>query len=312
MQMGGSVQISVVTPVYGKSLDLEALHARLCTTLERIVDSFEILMVDDANPTDSWSVITRLASIDPRVRGIALSRNFGQHRAIAAGLDHVKGEWVVVMDCDLQDRPEAIADLYEAVQKGYDIVTAQRTNRQSPLLERLTSKIFYRVFKSLSQIDHDSSVSSFGIYSRASIEAVKSHGEQSRSFGMIVNLIGFRRTSTPVEHSRAVSGRSNYTFLKRLQLAMDIIVAHSNKPLRLSIKIGFIMALCSFLYGIKLIVNYLLTSQAVVGWTSLMVSIYLVGGLIILNLGILGLYLGKVYDEVKARPVYLIRDTTFV
>jgi len=303
--------ISVVTPVYGCAPSLNKLYEQLKTTLEKITDDFEIIMVNDASPDNAWEVITQLAAKDARVKGIDLSRNFGQHRAITAGLDFAKGEWVVVMDCDLQDRPEEIAKLYAKAMEGYDVVVGQRVQRQDSFLKKFTSKLFYKVYNYLTDSSIDPSIGNFGIYHRKVIESIKQLKEQNRSFGLFVHWSGFRRIQIPIEHAARQEGRSSYTLSKLFQLAADSIVAHSNKPLKLSVAIGFALSFVSILFAFWLVIRYFLFAMPPTGWTSVMVSMYFLAGLIIGSVGMTGLYIGKIFDEVKGRPLYLIRETTF-
>jgi len=305
------VHISVVTPVYGHQLNLNELFTRLRDTLIRITEDFEIIMVNDASPDNAWEVIKNLATKDPRVKGIDLSRNFGQHHAITAGLDCACGEWIVVMDCDLQDKPEEIEKLYQTAQGGYDIVLGQRTKRKDSFLKKIFSRLFYGVLRYLSDIDHDPSIANFGIYSRKVIDSVILYKEQFRSFGIFVHLVGFRKTCIPVEHAARTVGKSSYPFRKKWDLAIDSIVANSNKSLRLSIKFGFMVFALSITYAGWIVVRFISHGIGVTGWTSIMVSIYLISGLLFMNIGFLGLYLGKVFEETKKRPLYIIRGTTF-
>lgn len=306
-----SPHISVVTPVYGFGLDLAALHERLESSISQITDSFEVLMVNDASPGGDWKTIVELSSKDSRVKGINLSRNFGQHRAITAGLDLARGDWCVVMDCDLQDRPEEIPRLYQKAQEGFDSVVARRGNRQDPLLTKLGSKIFYHLFNYLTEQKLDNRIANYGIYSRRVIQAVLTFKELDRSFGLLAAQVGFPRTSIIVSHDARISNQSGYSFKKKVNLALDHILSHSNKPLRLAVKGGFFLSLAAFLYASWLIIRYVSDGGTVSGWTSLIVSMFFLSGVIISLIGVVGLYIGKIYNEVRNRPLYIIADTTF-
>ncbi|WP_254901142.1 glycosyltransferase family 2 protein [Tuberibacillus sp. Marseille-P3662] len=300
--------ISVVAPVYGCASCLKELYQRLRNTLEPITPHFEVILVNDQSPDEAWPVMQQLCDQDIRIKAIALSRNFGQHHAITAGLDYTKGDWVVVMDCDLQDQPEEIPKLYEQAQTGYDIVFARRTERKDRFFKRLSSKMFYALYSYLTDEPFDHTIANFSICSRQVINEVITLREQSRSYPLSLKWLGFRWTAVNVEHAERHSGQSSYSLKKLLRFALDSITSQSNKPLRLSIKFGFMVALISFLYGCFLIYKYLFLYQPVAGWTSVMVSIYFIGGLLFANLGIIGLYIGKVFDETKARPLYVIRS----
>jgi len=305
------MKISVVTPVYGCAKSLNTLYQRLQTTLSTITQEFEIIMVNDASPDDAWEQIKALAKKDARVKGINLSKNFGQHYAITAGLDFAAGEYVVVMDCDLQDQPEEIIKLYNKMQEGYDIVFGRRAKRQDHLFKRLSSKLFYKVYDYLTESDTDNTIANFSIVKQKVVLEYRRLKEQNRSFYLFINWLGFKKTKVDIEHAKREEGKSSYTFKKLFNLAIDGIVAQSNKPLKLSIKYGFLISLFSLLYGFWLVFRYFYFSIPVQGWTSVMVSIYFIGGLLFANMGILGLYIGKIFDETKSRPLYIISELTF-
>jgi glycosyltransferase involved in cell wall biosynthesis len=303
--------ISVVIPVFKAERCLSELYQRLKTSLEVISTDFEIILVEDCGGDNSWPMIEQLAAADPRVIGIQFSRNFGQHYGITAGLDCCNGDWVVVMDCDLQDRPEEIQHLYAKAQEGFDVVLARRGTRRDPLLKRITSWLFYKAFSFLSDIDYDGETGNFRIMSRKVVENFRRMGEQLRFFGGLVQWMGFPTASIEVEHAERFEGKSTYTFSKLWKLASETIIAHSDKPLRLAVRFGFLMTIFSFFYGAHILGNALFYRSPITGWSSLIVSIYFIGGIIIAILGILGIYLGKTFDESKKRPLYIINKTTF-
>ncbi len=216
------------------------------------------------------------------------------------------------MDCDLQDQPEEIVKLYKKAKEGYDVVVGKRVKRKDKPLKIFGSKIFYKIYNYFTETNVDSSIGNFGIYSRKVINSVNRLREQSRSFGLFVLWSGFKRIEIEIKHSQRKKGESSYSFSKLLNLAVDSIVAHSNKPLKLSVKLGFALSFISLIYAIWLIVKYFVWSIPVVGWTSIIVSIYFIAGLIIGNIGMLGIYIGKIFDEVKGRPLYLIDEVTFL
>jgi len=303
-------EISVVVPAYRCERFIEELYARLVTTLERIGVSFEVIFVNDASPENDWEVIKELSNADKRVKGINFSRNFGQHYAITAGLDSAKGNWIVVMDCDLQDRPEEIEKLYKKALEGYDIAYARRDKRKDGILKKLSSMYFYRVLSYLTEIEQDETVGNFGIYSRKSIDAVIKMKETLRYFPVKIRWAGFNSATISVEHNANRERKSSYSLDKLLGLAFDVMIATSNKPLKLVVKLGLIISLTSLILAVYLIVETLKGSYYVLGWPSLIVSIWFLSGMIILILGIIGLYLGKVFDEVKNKPLYIIKETT--
>ena len=302
--------ISVVIPVYKAEDCLKELYKRLVRSLETISQDFEIVLVEDCGGDRSWEIILELAKKDPRVKGIQFSRNFGQHYGITAGLDHCDGDWVVVMDCDLQDAPEEIPQLYAKALEGYDVVLARRGKRKDPWLKRLTSWLFYQTFNYLADLNYDAQVGNFRIISRKVVNSFRLMRENLRFFGGLVDWMGFPTASIDIQHAERLAGKSTYTFRKLWNLATDTIIAYSDKPLRISIKVGFFISLLSFIYGTYLVIRALIYGSPVTGWSSLIVSLYFLGGIIISILGILGIYLGKVFDETKKRPLYLIRNAT--
>ena len=303
--------ISIVVPVYKAENCLDELYSRLKQALETISPNFEIVLVEDCGGDSSWQVIERLARQDGRVKGIQFSRNFGQHYGITAGLDYCDGDWVVVMDCDLQDRPEEIPRLYAKAQEGFDIVLARRGQRQDPLLKRFTSWLFYKLFSYLADMEYDGETGNFRIMSRKVVESFRKMREQLRFFGGLVQWMGFPTASIEVQHAERHEGQSSYTFAKLWKLAAETIIAYSDKPLRLAVRFGFIMAFLAFCYGVYTLVLATIYSVPIMGWSSLIVSLYFIGGIIIALLGIIGIYLGKTFDESKKRPLYIVSRATF-
>lgn len=304
-------RISVVIPVYKAENCLDELYLRLKAALESITPEFEIVLVEDCGDDNSWQVIKRLAAADPRVRGIQFSRNFGQHYGITAGLDICQGDWVVVMDCDLQDRPEEIPRLYAKAQEGYDVVLARRGQRNDPAVKRLTSWLFYKAFNYLADMNYDGETGNFRIVSRKVVNSYRTMRERLRFFGGLVAWMGFPTASVEVQHDERFAGQTSYTFRKLWKLASETIIAYSDKPLRLSIRFGFVISALAFAYGGYIIYRALVHDAPIMGWSSMIVSLYFLGGIVISILGILGVYLGKAFDETKGRPLYIINHTTF-
>lgn len=302
--------ISVVIPVYKGADCLQELFERLQSALAPITRDYEIIFVEDCGGDGSWEKIQELAHMDSRITGIQFSRNFGQHYGITAGLDYCKGDWVVVMDCDLQDRPEEIPRLFEKAQEGYEIVLARRGLRKDPLLKRFTSWIYYKVFSYLADIKYDGDIGNFRIISKKVVKNYRQMREQLRFFGGLVSWMGFPSASIEVQHDERFSGNTSYTFRSLWKLAMETIIAYSDKPLRISIRFGFLISTLAFAYGAYIIYRALVYGVAVTGWGSLIVSIYFLGGIIISILGVMGVYLGKVFEETKRRPLYIIGKVT--
>lgn len=302
--------ISVVIPVYKAQDCLYELYHRLIATLEPMTSDFEILMVEDCGGDRSWEIIVELSRKDPRVRGFQFSRNFGQHYGISAGLDNSTGDWVVIMDCDLQDRPEEIPNLYRKAQEGYDIVHAKRAQRQDNAFKRWTSMLFSKTFNYLSGMKFDAEVANFRILSRRVVETFRNMREHLRFTGALLYWMGFPTAYIRVQHDKRFAGNTSYSINKLLSLAGETIIAYSEKPLRLSIWVGFGCSFFGFANGIFVVYRYFANDVPVMGWTSLIVSIFFVGGITISLLGVLGVYLGKTFNEVKRRPLYIIRNST--
>ncbi len=301
--------LSVVTPAYKCAECLPELYRRLTAVLSALTPDYEIIIIDDGSPQNDWEIISGLCAKDSHVRGLKLSRNFGQHSAITAGLDHTRGDWVVVMDCDLQDQPEEIVKLYRKAQEGYDVVLARRSERTHSFFRKLASDLFTLLYNYLGDIDFDNSVANFSVCSRAVIKGVCSLRERNRSFPVFLLHVGFRRITVDVEHGTRFAGESAYSFNKLLDFAVQCVVSQSNKPLRLSIRFGFALAAFSIFYGLIIVGRYFLYSVNVPGWTTLAVLMCFLGGLGFANLGFIGLYLGKVFDEVKHRPLYFVQTS---
>ncbi len=302
-----SLRLSVVIPVYRSEFALPILCERIAMSLADLDGGYEIIFVDDRSPDGSWKLIAKLAKEFPTVKAVRLSRNFGQHYAITAGLDLANGDWVVVMDGDLQDRPEEIPKLLAKGEEGFDIVLAQRVQRADALRKRASSAIFYKCFSLLSGFSMDPSVGTFRIMRRPVVEALRSMRESRRLFGGFVQWVGFETGYVEVQHDPRVEGKSSYGWRKLLKLALDGIVAFSNRPLYLSIAIGFIFSVASAVYGLSLVIGFLINRKiGISGWLSTMTVTSFIGGLVLLNLGIVGIYVGRIYDESKRRPLYVI------
>jgi len=298
--------ISVVSPVYKAENIIDELVRRIAESVSRINEDFEIILVEDGSPDNSWGRIANNCERDARVKGIKLTRNFGQHYAITAGLDFAQGDYIVVMDCDLQDRPEEIINLYESVANDYDAVIARRHERNDGLFKKLFSFLFYKALSYLTGVKHDHTVANFGIYSKKMIDNIKLMRESIRYFPTMVKWIGYNVHYIDVEHSERIEGNTSYSFKKLIVLSTDIILAYSDKPLILMIQTGVFISFFSFLFAAYNIYKALVGEIEIMGFASLIVSVWLLSGIIIIILGVLGLYIGKTFEGVKNRPIYLI------
>jgi polyisoprenyl-phosphate glycosyltransferase len=305
-----AVQISVVVPVYLGAPFLEQLYQRLRDAISPITEAFEIILVDDRGPDDSWRIIRELSKRDARVRGVQLSRNFGQHNAISAGLSESRGRYTVIMDCDLQDRPEEIPRLYAKIQEGYDCVLARRRVRRDRWSKRLSSWVFYKVFNYFTDMNYDGTVANFSIISRVVVDTLKAMPEVVRFYGGLLAWAGFDKAFIDVQHDPRSDGQSSYTLGKLMRLGSNVILAHSAKPLRLCIGLGVVIALLSLAAGIVIVARALLFGTPVAGWPTLIVSVQFSTGAIISTLGVLGMYIERIFAQVKGRPAFVIRERT--
>lgn len=300
------MKISVVVPVYGCKKALPELHRRLVESIEQITEDYEIILVDDHCPQNSWETICEICGQDSHVKGVELSRNFGQMKAILAGLDMVSGDWVVVMDCDLQDRPEEIPHLYAKALEGYDVVFARRKQRKDGALKVLLSKAFYKVYEFATDGNYDGAVCNFSIVKRKVIENYCKMREYHRGYVMYLRWLGYRQAVLDVEHDERYDGESSYSFSKRLDVALDLLTSQSDKVLRLFVKLGFLASIISFFVIVALIIMKLV-SDITIGWTSTIATIIMIGGNLTMVIGVVGMYVGNIFMQTKNRPLYVVR-----
>ena len=300
--------LSVVSPVYGCEGCLEELVLRVRSAVAVTGMSLELLLVDDGSPDRSWDRITELTRIYPEVRGLSLSRNFGQHYAIAAGIEHARGEMVAVMDCDLQDLPEELPRLVALAQAGNDIVFAQRSQRQDSALKRVGSYAFHRVLSYLTEVRHDHSTANFGVFTRKVIDTINQMPESDRCFPLMVKWTGFQTALVPVQHAERSAGESGYSLRKLVRLAISVVLSYSDKPLRLVVKLGLAFSAMALLIVALSVYRYSIGDVSVAGFTSVVASIWLLGGIMIFCLGVIGLYLGRLFNDAKGRPYYIVSE----
>jgi glycosyltransferase involved in cell wall biosynthesis len=301
-------EIAVVVPVYKGRPMLRELRDRLFQTLKSITPNFSIILVDDSSPDQSWSLIQQLGQEDSRIRGILLSRNFGQHNAITAGLDHARAHWYVVMDCDLQDAPEDISLLYERARQGFDVVVGIRRKEGHSLLKRISSKLFYRTFNFLAGIELDWSVSNYRIFSDRVAEGFRQMREQMRFLPASLSFMGFHVGTVELPHHPRTHGRSSYTLSKLVSLASNTILAHSQMPLKIVAAFGLFLSIAAMTMAGLIAARAAIWGVSVTGWASLIVAVFAVGGVQIFLIGIVGIYVGKNFEEAKKRPLYFVKD----
>lgn len=302
------MKISIVSPEYKGEKMVRALVDRIRESLSPITEDFEIILVNDASPDNTWEEIKKVCAEEPRVKGINLSRNFGENYAITAGLSFVTGDWIVVMDCDLQNRPEDVPLLLNKALEGYDIVYARRVDKHFGFFKRLSSTMYHGVLQWLSGVKQDSAVAEFGIYSAKVIREYNKLPEAARSFANLITSLGFKSTSIPVTHADRMEGETSYSFSKLMKIAMDVILSNSNKPLKMAVGLGAVIVAVAVVMIVYTFVDYFLNPQPA-GFSSTFISIWLLGGLNIFILGIVGLYIDRIFNQVKGRPLFIVSET---
>ena len=300
--------LSVVSPVFLAEGIVDELVKRITEEVSKITQDYEILLVEDGSSDKSWKKIEDNCKTDKRIKGIKLSRNFGQHYAITAGLKESRGDYVVVMDCDLQDDPSFIPSLLEKAQTGFDVVVARRINRQDTTRKRLSSIAFHSIFSYMTNKSQDSSIGNFGIYHRKVIDSVLAMGDYSKFFPAQIQWVGFKQTTLSFPHSARFSGTSSYSWRRLLNLASNNILAFSDKPLRLAVVFGFFVSLVSFVLGIMYLFLGILGAIQVSGFVTVIATLFMSTGSIIMVIGVVGVYVGKTFEASKNRPLYLIED----
>lgn len=304
-----SILLSIVSPCYGAPTLLQELVKQITSAAKDITPDYEIILVEDASPDNSRDIIRDICSKDNHVKGVFLSRNFGQQAALNAGLDTAKGEWVVTLDCDLQNPPSHIHELYEKAQEGYDIVFASRQNRPDNYFMTQGSKLFNRLIGFLTNTRQDESVAEFVIYNRKVVDAMKQMGDYVRYYPLMDKWVGFRYTKVQVPHDARTDGKvSSYSISKRIGLAITTTIAFSTKALHLIVYFGVAITFIAILLALGLAIDYIITGITVSGWFTLFVSMWFIAGIIIMVLGIIAVYIGNIFDEVKRRPSYIIGE----
>ena len=299
------IEVSVVVPVYGCADCLGALHERLTQSVREATPDYEIVFVDDRSPDGAWEVLEELASSDSALRVVRLSRNFGQHAAITAGVAHSTGRWVVVMDCDLQDPPEEIPRLHAKAKEGYDIVFTRRRGRRGSFFRRQASRLYFRLLNLALKTDMSHEVGNFSIVSRRVADAFLRVNDIDRHYLMILRWLGFEHATIEFEHADRYRGKSAYTLAALIRFAFDGLFFQTTTLLRWIVNAGFGISILGVLLAGLFVVNYFVRT-GYPGWTSLGVLLLLLSGFIIVSTGVTGLYIGKIFTQVKGRPLYVV------
>jgi len=298
--------LSVVVPIFNEEEVIDVLHRRLVETLERSGETFELVLVDDGSRDRSFDRMAALAETDRRVVLVRLSRNFGHQVAISAGVDAARGQAVALIDADLQDPPEVLLQMIARWREGYDVVYGRRTRRQGETwFKRATAATFYRLIRRLTAIDIPADTGDFRLMSRRVVEVLKQFQERNRFVRGMVAWIGYRQTAVDYERAVRLAGETKYPLAKMLRFAADAIVSFSFAPLRLATGLGLLVSTAAFGYAVYAVLARVFGWDVVHGWASLMVAVVFLGGVQLVSLGIIGEYVGRVYDEVKRRPLYV-------
>ncbi len=302
--------ISVVAPLLNEEGNILVLYQALVPVLEKISSDYEIIFIDDGSTDNSFNVITDISKQNERVLGISLSRNFGHQVALAAGLEHASGEVVITMDADMQHPPEMISALYQKYLEGFDIVNTNRIESEDAgVIKNLTSSWFYKIINNLSDIRIEPGSADFRLMNRKAVDAFLQLKEKGRFTRGLISWMGFKQEMIPYSAPARFSGKTKYSFMKMFRFAADGITSFSAKPLRVSFFAGLIVSLIGLLYAIYAVIEYF-GGKTIPGWTSILVSILIIGGIQLISIGIIGEYLSRVFNESKNRPLYLVKNYT--
>ncbi len=301
--------LSVVVPCFNEEEVLRDTQVRLVAVLEKLGLPFELIYVDDGSRDATWEILRGFQKDDPRVKAIRLSRNFGHQLAVTAGLDRASGDAVVLIDADLQDPPEVIEEMVAQWREGYEVVYGRRTDREGESAFKLwTAKLFYRMINWLSSTEIPLDTGDFRLMDRKVVRATNSMRELDRFIRGMVSWVGFRQKAVPYRRASRQAGETKYPLLKMLRFALDAVVSFSLIPLRLATLLGFVVAGVSLAGIVYALVVRIGTGDWVTGWASLFIAVLFVGGVPLICLGILGEYVGRIYREIKQRPLYLVTE----
>lgn len=299
------MKLSIVSPVYKAESIVDELIKRISDEVAIITDDFEIILVEDGGGDKSWERIQENCKIDKRIKGVKLSRNFGQHYAITAGISKATGDYIILMDCDLQDDPKYISDLLSEAEKGYEIIFTKRIKRKHGIIKSFNSWLFNKLFGLLSKKNYDVNAGSMVLFSKRVGEGFLLLKDKDRLYVQMLKWVGFNSNTINIEHKPRFAGKSSYNFIKLLAMALQGWTSHSARLLRFSVYLGISLSFCSFLAGLSIVVRYFLFNLQP-GWPSIIVAILFSTGLILLSIGITGIYIGKIFNQVKDRPIYII------
>jgi dolichol-phosphate mannosyltransferase len=304
------VEISVVIPVFNEEANLDLMVQRITPVLDGLAKEWEVIFVNDGSRDNSLALLRLHSNQDPRYRYISFSRNFGHQVAVSAGLKASKGQAVCIIDCDLQDPPEVIADLYHKMQEGYQVVYARRRQREGEsFMKKYTARAFYRILARITTVEIPVDTGDFRIIDRRVVDVLNGMREHNKFLRGQIAWIGFRQTYVEYDRHSRFGGQTGYTYAKMLKFAIDGITSFSDFPLKLASMMGFAMAGITFLVGLYALYSRLILKDYVPGWASLIICILFLGGVQLFCLGIVGEYIGRISQEVKERPLYIVEET---
>jgi len=302
--------LSIVIPSYNEEKNIMQLYNELLPVLENICSHYEIVFVDDGSKDSTFSVIKEIAEKNKNVIGLSLSRNFGHQIAIMAGLQHSKGDLVVMMDADMQHPPEIIPQLIFEYGKGFDIVNTKRLDSDDTgFFKKVSSRCFYRFINFLSDVKIEPAAADFRLMTRKAVNAFLQLEEKDRFTRGLISWMGFKQSIVEYNASSRFAGKSKYTIKKMFRFGMDGITSFSSKPLRISFYAGIVVFLIGFIYAVYAIISHI-CGNTVPGWTSILVTVLIIGGIQLLSIGIIGEYIARIFNEAKERPLYFIKDKT--
>ncbi|WP_139995378.1 glycosyltransferase family 2 protein [Paenibacillus paridis] len=304
-----AVKYSVIVPMYNEEEVIEHTYERLKLVMDSADEPYELIFVNDGSKDRTVELISMICDFDPNVRLVNFSRNFGHQIAISAGMDYAKGDAIVVIDADLQDPPEVILDMIAKWKEGYEVVYGKRLKRKGEtVFKKLTAKLFYRTLRSLTNVDIPVDTGDFRLIDRKVCDVLRGLKEKNRFVRGLVSWIGFRQTMVEYEREERFAGETKYPLKKMIAFAIDGITSFSYKPLKIATYIGFTLSMTSFLYLLVVIFQKLFTGSTIAGWASIVAMNLLFNGIILILLGIIGEYIGRIYDESKNRPLYIVRE----
>lgn len=307
--MSETTRFSVVVPVYNEENVLPEMYARLHSVMENLGQPYEIIFVNDGSSDKTFSILNELCEHDRNIRVIDFAKNFGHQTAITAGMDYSDGEAIIVIDADLQDPPEVIPLMIERWHEGYDVVYGKREERKGEtFFKKLSASLFYRLMRKMTDVDIPVDTGDFRLIDRKVCNALKTIKERNRYIRGIISWLGFRQVGVEFCREKRFAGETKYPFKKMLKFAFDAITSFSFKPLKLSSYLGMLLSFCSFLYLLFVVYQKLFTDRTVTGWASSMVVNLFFNGIVLMMLGIAGEYIGRIYDETKGRPLYVVRQ----